>query len=343
MSLFLLAVLSLPTHAAECVNPDGSAPDDVRAAGELRARSGDFAGALPCFEAAVVSDPEPWDWSNLGSVHHDLAVAAMQSSDDTARKTHATKSVEAFDQVLAGKTPPLQAYLLQASNHALLDDADRGEALLMKLLPEIGAPNAREKVMGMLGNLTQLPMPSEPDMKAYQEAFTIGSTAVGPSMQTAGGAREVDSEQTARGILSLERALRHHPNGWPAWWVKGKGHEALGDEAEARACFEKAYALHPAHPDVARELVLAALREGDVAAARPVSAAIVALHPMDGTLVANDALVQLMAGDVKGAQEQVAVALRLLPDDPVSTRLEGLIQGVAAGTAEIPKTLPANP
>ncbi len=324
----------------ECTLPDGSAPEDVRAAGEMHARAGDFARALPCFERATASDPQPWDWSNLGSVHHDLAVAAMQAGDDAARKTHANASIEAFDKVLGHDTPPLQAYLLQASNHALVDAPQTGVALLVGLLPDIQAPNARTKVMDMLGNLTQLPMPSDKDVSTYQDAFRVGSTAIGPSMQTASDTPDPDVELTRRGILSLDRALEHHPRGWPAWWVKGKAHEALGERKEARQAFERAYALHPAHADVARELVLAALRDGDVAAAKPVSSAIVKLHPNDGTLVANDALVRLMDGDVEGATEQVAVALRLSPDDPVTKNLEARIQAVASGTAEIPKTLP---
>ena len=338
---FFAFFVATPAHAGACRQPDGTEPTDVRVQGETYARSGNFQGALPCFEAAVEKDPEPWDWSNLGSVHHDLAVLAMQQNDDAARLRHAKKSVDAFANVLTkGDTPPLQAYLLQASNHALLDDPRTGVALLVELLPEIQAQNARAKVLDLLGNLSQLPMPDDADLRVYQDAFRIGSTAVGPSMQTAQGTPQLDEETTRRGILSLSRALEHHPNGWPAWWVKGKGHEALGEREEARQCFTTAYGINPAHPDVARELVLAALRDGDVAAARPVSTAIVALHPSDGTLVANHALVLLMAGEVDAAQVQVANALRLLPDDPVSKSLEARIQAVVAGTAEIPKSIP---
>ncbi len=52
------------------------------------------------------------------------------------------------------------------------------------------------------------------------------------------------------------------PRSCPAWWLLGKGRQAIGDLAAAEQAFQKAYDVHRWHPDVARELVLTQLAQG---------------------------------------------------------------------------------
>lgn len=324
----------LVAFAGECTSPDGAPVSDPSEAGRAHASAGRYALALPCFEAAVATTPELFDWVNLGSVHLDLGRRAYESGRDG--RAHIDKSITYMAKAIAMGTAPGQIYTLQAGNLAQLGRFDEAKQLLLARLPDETAPALRDQILELLGRLAQQPPPM--DGAAYETAYTKGSRALQPFLSVEEVSR-ADARTVRAAIADLRRAAAAHPTSWPSWWLIGKGHQLLDEHDEALVAFERAYTIHPAHPDVAREFVLTLLqlgRAGDAVA----SESAVTMHPTDASLLANHALVLLMRGDTAGARTWADKALAIAADDPVTRELSVLIDDVAAGKRSAPKRLP---
>jgi len=335
----LILISALSALAAPCLDANGAPATQPKKTGEQWAAQRNFSSALPCFEAAVAAKPTRSDWINLGSVHYDLAGQLFSQGDEAAGKRHAQQSSESFDKVLATPDPPVRAYILQAANYAMTERSSEGTAMLLELLPTVEEPKIRGAIIDQLGNLSEMPFPSGPDQAAYEQAFDAAKASILPKTLHNGNPSPPTEELIRAGILTLDRALRHHPQSWRAWWVKGVGYQKLGEQGSALEAFGKAYALHPAHPDIGRELVLTHLRMGNAKAAIGPSAEMLVLHPQDPGLLANHALVLMMAGDTDAAASWIEKSLAINPKNPATLALKADIEAVAAGEKSAPERI----
>jgi hypothetical protein len=77
------------------------------------------------------------------------------------------------------------------------------------------------------------------------------------SAQSNGARREVE-----RGIQLLDFILIVNPQNWSAYWIIGKGYQALGNSEMACDALGKAFAIEKGNPDVAREYMYECLQLG---------------------------------------------------------------------------------
>jgi tetratricopeptide (TPR) repeat protein len=145
--------------------------------------------------------------------------------------------------------------------------------------------------------------------------------------------------EVREGIRRLERAVAVQPRSWPAWWMIGKGHQALGDHPRAYEAFRQAASLCRDNADVFRELGLECLQGGKFGEAVEAARQAMRLKRSDAGLQANLALALLLAGDVDEALGQAEQASAREPKDEINRNLLAVIREVKEGRRPQPKTL----
>jgi hypothetical protein len=138
-----------------------------------------------------------------------------------------------------------------------------------------------------------------------------------------------ERRRLAKGIKELE-AIATDERG-RIWWFLGMARRSAGDPTGAFDAFERAYRLHPEHPDVSREFGGQCLALGRGERAVVVCERNCILHPRDAGLRSNLALACMIAGDMARAKVEVTRALEMDPEDDVSRALAKMIDEVVAG------------
>ena len=172
-----------------------------------------------------------------------------------------------------------------------------------------------------------------------------GIGLISPHLVVAGRVRKplsaADKADLKKGIDRYRRVVALDPRNWSGYWMMGKAQEALGDERTAYESFKRAAAIHPYHPDVAREESLALLHLGRASEGVVVAQRSVKYNPEDPGLLANLALAQLLNGELATAEANAAKAQAAAPDDKVTQKLVQVIADVKAGNRPRPKKLPS--
>jgi Flp pilus assembly protein TadD len=150
---------------------------------------------------------------------------------------------------------------------------------------------------------------------------------------------DADRRTIERGIELLRQAIAIVPTNWSAWWIIGKGYQAVGNRPSACDAFGKAYALHKENADVAREYMYECLQIGKPDKAIVAARHVVRVKPDDAGLHSNLALALLLAARLPEAAAAIDEALRLAPQDEISGNLRRLITAVQTGRAAQPKSL----
>ena len=135
----------------------------------------------------------------------------------------------------------------------------------------------------------------------------------------------------AEGIRNLTRVTQMNPGNWPAFWMVGKGYQAVGDHASAYAALREAFRINPGQPDVAREFMLEAICIGQTDEAVSVAERAVQLRPQDAGLMANLGFAFLAKGELERARVATAKALEAAPQDRITQTLASEISAVAEG------------
>lgn len=139
----------------------------------------------------------------------------------------------------------------------------------------------------------------------------------------------LERRRLAKGIRELEAIVSDERG--RIWWFLGMARRAAADPTGAFEAFERAYRLHPEHPDVSREFGAQCLALGRGAQAVTVSERNCTLHPRDAGLRSNLALACVVAGDMTRAKLEIARALEMEPGDEISRALAKMIDEVIAG------------
>lgn len=176
----------------------------------------------------------------------------------------------------------------------------------------------------------------------HNEVYQRGSGRISPSMQLLGREPKVSQkvkEQILIGIKDLDAVTAYNPKNWAAFWIKGKGYQALGNYTAANAEFKASFGLQKENADVAREYAASCLELGlgdeAVSAARHA----IALKPNDAGLHANLALALLISGKNAEAKNAILESLKMAPAGRISLAVSKIIDDVIAGKRGQPKTM----
>jgi tetratricopeptide (TPR) repeat protein len=185
------------------------------------------------------------------------------------------------------------------------------------------------------------PVTNEADHNRY---FKEGSDLITPYMRIHGVPEKSTTSSKARaditrGIALLEAVIAYNTNNWAPSWTIGKGYQALGDSDKACDAFGKAYAIQKENPDVAREYMFECLEIGRTTEAISAAEHAVNLSPKDAGLHANLALAYTLAGRITNAQTSVSKSLQIDPNDSISLTLRRVVQEIADGKREQPRTI----
>jgi tetratricopeptide (TPR) repeat protein len=176
----------------------------------------------------------------------------------------------------------------------------------------------------------------------YTDAYERGCGLVNKHMTlhdrepTPSPAKEAEVRE---GIRLLRRAVAIQPKSWPAYWMIGKGHQALGEHPRACEAFREATRLCKENADVPRELCLECLHLGKFAEAVEAARLAVRVERSEPGLQANLALALLLVGDVDEALDQAEQAVARSPQDEINRNLLAVIREVKDGRRPQPKTL----
>ena len=177
----------------------------------------------------------------------------------------------------------------------------------------------------------------------FSRLYKEGVRLIKPYMiLTDGQVRSVNTETArqdlTRGISSLKKAVVIQPDNRAAYWIIGKGYQALHDSENACEAFGRSFAIQQQNPDVAREYMMECLNLGRSDEAMRVAQHAITLRPTDAGLIANLALASLIAGKIDAALEHVNKSLRISPDDKITQSLKKIIIEVRDGKRPQPKS-----
>jgi tetratricopeptide (TPR) repeat protein len=180
------------------------------------------------------------------------------------------------------------------------------------------------------------------EVAEYTEAYQKGCGLLDKHMtlhDREPGSSSAKDAEVREGIQCLHRAVAIQPRSWPAWWMIGKGYQALDDHPRACEAFRQATRLCRENADVPRELCLECLHLGLFAEAVDAGRLAVRIKRSDPGLQANLALALLLAGDVDEALDQAEQAVAREPKDEINRNLLDVIRQVKDGRRPHPKTL----
>ncbi len=140
-------------------------------------------------------------------------------------------------------------------------------------------------------------------------------------------------------VADLEKLIADYPEFSQAMFFCGKGYIALGQYGAAYRHFSKGYELEPKVEGYARELGGVCLELGKFDEAVVIGEKAAALKPDDCETLGNLSIIYLMAQRIEAARKSIQSALKIAPDDNVNLNLNALIESVASGQRDQPKSM----
>jgi tetratricopeptide (TPR) repeat protein len=152
------------------------------------------------------------------------------------------------------------------------------------------------------------------DTDLHNLLFREGTNLITPYMPLHGlSPKDAHSSQAQKeiknGIAKLEQVLVLNPQNWAAFWIIGKGHQALENYQKAYESFKASWSIHKQNIDVAREYMIQCLNLGKSAEGVAIAEAALRLEPNEPGLVANYALALLIDGQMDRAENEVKRSL----------------------------------
>jgi Flp pilus assembly protein TadD len=198
------------------------------------------------------------------------------------------------------------------------------------------------KLLSFLGRSETAPVTAVSNIEEHNTSYKLGVGLIKPHMLVVGKMPTITkqgSKNVLRGIEYLRAVTVFNSSNWNAFWVIGKGYQALGEYKEAYQAFKKACEIDDSNPNVAREYAESCMRLGYGPEAVTVAMAAIEANPQDAGLHANLALAYLISGENSFAQNSIQYALQMDSADPISRRVEKVINEVIDGKKAQPKTL----
>lgn len=133
------------------------------------------------------------------------------------------------------------------------------------------------------------------------------------------------------GIAKLKQVVELNPQNWAAYWVMGKGYQALGDHQNAYESFKASWGIHKENADVAREYMVECLNLGRGSEGVTLAEQALTLESNEPGLIANYGLALLIDGQLDSAENQVQRSLQIDNTDKVTKNLQRIIGEVKSG------------
>jgi tetratricopeptide (TPR) repeat protein len=176
----------------------------------------------------------------------------------------------------------------------------------------------------------------------HDEIYKRGSELISPYMKLAERDPKVTKrvrDKVTRGIRDLDAVTTFNPKNWPAFWIKGKGYQVLGDQVSANFEFKSSFAIQKESPDVAREYAASCIELGHGDEAVKAAQHAIRLDPEDPGLRANLALAFLISSKNQDAMDAIERSLNMSPDDKILQTVKMFVDEVIAGKRKQPKTM----
>ena len=178
--------------------------------------------------------------------------------------------------------------------------------------------------------------------KQHNQVYQKGSDLIFPHIELDNKQGKSSYESTnniKRGIEYLNAVTAYNPNNWAAFWIKGKGYQALKDHMSAYKEFKSSFSIERGNPDVAREFAAACLELGKSAEAIQAIKHAISLSPDDAGMYANLALAYVIEGNNTEAYETINKALAMKPNDNITKAVKNVIEEVINGKRKQPKKI----
>jgi tetratricopeptide (TPR) repeat protein len=177
----------------------------------------------------------------------------------------------------------------------------------------------------------------------HDRIYEEGCKFISPYMQLHGvdvkpANTEKAREELDRGVILLQKVVEMNSDNWAAYWVMGKGFQALKQSENACDAFGKAFAIKNDNPDVAREYMLECMNLGRASEAIDAAKHGVSLNPNDAGLIANLAIAYLVGGRIDDSIIAIEKSLKLAPNDEISQNVKTIILEVRDGKRPQPKS-----
>lgn len=177
----------------------------------------------------------------------------------------------------------------------------------------------------------------------HDRIYEEGCKFISPYMQLHGvDAKPADAdkarEELSRGVFLLQKVVEFNSDNWAAYWVMGKGFQALKQSENACDAFGKSFAIQKDNPDIAREYMLECMNLGRASEAIDAAKHGVSLNPNDAGLIANLAIAYLVGGRIDDSITTIEKSLKLAPDDKISQNVKTIILEVRDGKRPQPKS-----
>lgn len=170
--------------------------------------------------------------------------------------------------------------------------------------------------------------------------YKIGTKLIEPYIPTSEKTAYVDKkakDDILEGIRYLDAVTQINPNNFAAYWIKGKGYQALNQHDSAYFQFDKSFQINKDNPDVAREFMIECLHLGKGKEAVNVSLHALSLDSNNAGLIGNLALAYLINGDLDLANTTINKALGIDSSDKINMKLKSIIEDVINGKRTQPK------
>ena len=139
-------------------------------------------------------------------------------------------------------------------------------------------------------------------LERHDEYYGKGCRCIEPYMQLhEGKSKKPNEDKIIEGIKYLDAVTKINPENWAAFWIKGKGYQALGDNESSYREFNKSFSIQKSNPDVARELTFASLNLGKSEEGIRIAKHALSLHPTNSGLMANLSLAYLINNETEKA------------------------------------------
>ena len=172
----------------------------------------------------------------------------------------------------------------------------------------------------------------------HDEYYGKGCKYIEPYMQLHGGkSKKPDKGKIKQGIQYLDAVTKINPQNWAAYWIKGKGYQAIDDNESSYQEFKRSFEIQKNNVDVARELTFASLNLGRSEEAINTAKHALSLQPTNSGLLANLSLAYLVNREPEKAENTAKEAIILDPNDNINKRLLSIIKEVRSGQRPQPE------
>ena len=172
----------------------------------------------------------------------------------------------------------------------------------------------------------------------HDEYYQKGFACIDPYIIIGGRpSRRPNTDKIKEGIKYLDAVTKINPENWAAFWLKGKGYQAIGDSRSAYDEFKKSFDIQKENPDVARELMIESLNLGKGEEGVEIAKHALSLKPNNPGLMANLGLAYLINGEIDNAEDITRKAINLDPLDKINKQVLDIIKGVKSGKRPQPR------